>query len=53
MTWRGKLANDTKLSAAVDTPEGSDAIQRETDRPERWVCVNLMALGELTAPLSS
>jgi len=37
-----KSGNDTKLSGAVNMPEGWDAIQRHLDKLEKWVCVNLM-----------
>ena len=33
-----EFANATKLSGAVNRLEGTDAIQRDLDMLERWVC---------------
>ncbi|PKU45312.1 rna-directed dna polymerase from mobile element jockey-like [Limosa lapponica baueri] len=37
-----KFADNTNLSGVVDTLKGWDTIQKDLNRLEKWVCVNLM-----------
>jgi len=41
-----KSADDNKLCGVVDTLEGRDAIQRDLDRLERWICMKHMKVNK-------
>jgi len=41
-----QFSDNHKLSGAVNTPEGRDAIQRDRDKLKKWACVNCMRLSK-------
>lgn len=42
-----KSADNTKVSGMVDVLEGTDVIQKDLERLERWVCANLMKFSKI------
>ena len=46
-----KFANYIKLSGAVDTTEGRDAMQRDLGKHKRWALVNLVRLNKAKCKL--